>query len=140
MRYLGIDLGDKRTGLALGDSETKLATPVDLIEVSIHQGGGEALVDAIVRAIDEHLGPGELVMGMPLNMDDSEGPRAKLARAMGTRLEDRTGLVVHFHDERLTSAEADRSMSQSGLTRGQKKRRRDAIAAAKMLQDFLDTL
>jgi len=140
MRYLAIDLGDKRTGLALGDAITRLAAPLEVLETPIAERAGEALLDAIGAAIEEHLGPGELVVGLALNMDGTESPRSKLAREFGARVAQRTGLPVHFQDERLTSAAADWSMSRSGLTRQQKKSRRDAIAAATLLQDFLNAL
>lgn len=141
MRYLAIDLGDKRTGLAVGDSITRLASPVGTLEVPIDRRGGEDLLDAIVRAIDEQIGersPGELVLGLPMNMDGTEGPRAKLVRAFGERLAQRTGRTIHYQDERLTSVAADWSMARSGLTHKQKKARRDALAAAALLKDFLE--
>lgn len=139
MRYLAIDLGDKRTGLAVGDAITRLATPVDVLEIPIDRRAGEDLLDALARAIAEHLGPrGELVVGLPLNMDDTEGPRATLVRAFAKRVADRTRMPVHFHDERLSSVQADWTMAQSGLTHKQKKQRRDALAAASILQGFLN--
>lgn len=141
MRYLAIDLGDKRTGLALGDAVMKIASPAGVIEIPIDRREGEDLLDAIASACDEHLGPGgELVMGLPLNMDGSEGPRSKLVRAFAARVSERSGRAVHLQDERRTSLRADERMAQSGLTHGQKKARRDAIAAAGFLQDFLDGL
>ncbi len=144
MRYLAIDLGDKRTGLALGDAITRIAGPVGMLDVPIDRAGGGALLDAIDAACREHLGDdpsrGEIVLGLPLNMDDSEGPRAKLVRAFADRVSGRTGRAVHLHDERRSSVRADERMARTGLTRGQKKARRDAIAAAGILQDFLDAL
>ncbi len=140
-RYLAIDLGDKRTGLALGDTVLCLASPVNLIEVPIDQRGGESLLAAIDAAIDEHLGRRGnvgLVFGLPINMDGSEGPRAKLVRAFAERVRVRTGLALHFQDERLSSAKADKLMARTGLTHKQKKNRRDALAAAAFLQAFLD--
>ena len=136
MRYLAIDLGDKRTGLAVGDDVTGLVTPAE--QIAKPAAPGDELLAGIDAAIDE-FGPGALVLGLPLNMDDTEGPRAALVRAFGERLAERTGLPVHYQDERLTSAEANWSMAQSGLTRGQKKNRRDSIAAAAILRDFLDS-
>jgi putative holliday junction resolvase len=142
VRYLCIDLGDKRTGLALGDAQTRLVSPIGVIEVSIAIHAGEALLTALAKAIDEQLGtsPGELVVGLPINMDDSEGQRAKLVRAFGARIGAKVSRVVHFQDERLTSAAADWSMARSGMTRGEKKQRRDALAAAAILNDFLQGL
>ena len=144
MRYLSIDLGDKRTGLAAGDSVTRIASPLAVLEVTVSDRAGEALLDAICRAIEDQLGPasskGELVVGLPLNMDNTEGPRARLVRDFAARVAARTSRPVHFQDERLTSAAADWSMARSGLTRQQKKNRRDALAAATLLQDFLNAL
>ncbi len=138
MRYLAIDLGDVRTGLALGDDVTRVATPAGLIEVPIKIRGGEELLDALVRAIDSMLSAGdEIVMGLPLNMDGSKGPRAKLSEAFGGRLGERCGRVVHFQDERLTSVDAEWALDGSGLTHKQKKKRRDQIAAARILEGFL---
>lgn len=133
MRYLSIDLGGKRTGIAVGDSITGIVTPLAVIEAA-----GEALVNALVVSCVQHLGPkGELVVGLPLNMDGTEGGAAKAVRQFGAVLTERTKLTVHFMDERLSSVQADWEMSQSGLTRGQKKGKRDALAAAAILRDFL---
>lgn len=95
-------------------------------------------MDALVRAIGAMLSRGdEIVLGYPLNMDGTRGSRAALVEAFAERLRARTGRRVHLWDERLTSAEADWSLAGSGLTRGQKKKRRDQIAAARILEDFL---
>ena len=138
-RYLSIDLGDKRTGLAAGDDVTCMALPIDVLEIPIDRRNGDELLDALAQAVADHIGPkGELVVGLPLNMDDTEGPRAKLVRAFAGRIAQRTNFPVHFHDERLSSVHADWTMAQSGLTHKQKKHRRDALAAAAILQAFLD--
>ena len=175
MRYLGVDLGDKRTGLAVGDDVTGLVSPAETLEVPIVVDDGEALLRAIVAAADRLLGAapvggrgrvvseddevdtpagggvqrrdvgwgsgvgggGGSVVGLPLNMDDSEGPRAKLVRVFAERLAFASGRLVHVFDERLTSHAADAAMARSGLTHKQKKARRDAIAAAAILNDFL---
>src|ERR1043165_9718801 len=119
MRFMAIDLGDKRTGLATGDSETRVVSPLTVLDVAVNVAGGVALLEAIARAVEQHLGParppgfaaanspwrlespGELVVGLPLNMDGSEGPRAKVVRAFARRIEQRTGRTVRFQDERL---------------------------------------
>ncbi len=132
MRFLAIDLGDKRTGLAIGDEETRLASPLTVIEVA----RGEALIDAIDNVIKEHA-PDAIVLGLPLNMDGTEGPQAKLVREFGEQLRTRCDLELHYHDERLTSFAADQQMAGSGRTHKQKKRLRDALAAAEILRDFL---
>lgn len=138
MRFLALDLGDKRTGLATGDAVTRLASPLEVVELPMTgPDHGERLLDALARIIAEER-PDAIVVGLPLNMDDgSEGAAAVKVRAFADRLARRAGLPVHFQDERLTTADADWSMAQSGLTRAQKKARRDALAAAAILRDFL---
>ena len=133
MRYLAIDLGDKRTGLAAGDDVTGLVSPVAVIEIR----RGDALIDALLKEIDAQ-GSDAIVIGLPLNMDGTEGEAAKAARQFGEALEARSGKPVHYQDERLTSYAADQQMAQSGRTHKQKKELRDALAAAEILRDFLD--
>ncbi|MGA1056981.1 MAG: Holliday junction resolvase RuvX [Phycisphaerales bacterium] len=131
MRYLAVDLGGKRTGLAVGDDLTRIASPVDVLEIP----PGPRLVEAILRAIAEH-GPDALVIGLPLNMDGSEGEAAKQVRAFGDLLAKAASLPIEFHDERLTSRAAE--LDLAGLyTRKGKKRRLDAVAAARILSGFL---
>ncbi len=134
MRIVAVDLGDKRTGLAVGDDETGMVSPLSVVEIPLKDESG--LIAAVTKAAVEY-GADILLVGLPLNMDGSEGPRAKLVRAFAERLGARADLPVRYQDERLTSAEADWSMARSGLTRGQKKSRRDAVAAAAILRDFL---
>ncbi len=132
MRYLAIDLGDKRTGLAVGDDETALATPAATVPVA----RGPALIDAILRMIREHE-VDALVLGLPLNADGSEGPRAKLTRRFGVSLQEATDVPMYYQDERLTTYAANQRLAGTGRTHKQKKAARDAIAAAEILQDFL---
>ena len=134
MRYLAIDLGDKRTGIAVGDDITGIASPIETIYASTH----DLRLKGFARVIDEQ-GPGELILGIPLNMDGSDSPGVTKAKALADELTQKFGLKVHLVDERLTSAAADEQMAQSGLTRDQKKARRDALAAAAILRNFLAT-
>jgi putative Holliday junction resolvase len=136
VRYLCIDLGDARTGLALGDLATTIVSPLAVLEIPRSQLSGQALLAAITRAVSDHK-PTALLLGLPLNMDGSDGPRAKLVRQFAKDLERATNLPVTLHDERLSTAQADWDMARTGLTRGQKKLRRDALAAAAILRDFL---
>jgi len=133
-RYLAFDIGDKRTGVAVGDDLLKQAGPVDMFETRDEAD----LLAHVTHAINTY-GPDEIVVGLPLNMDGTEGPAAKRIHRLADAIQEKTGLVVHRFDERLTSFEADDQMRQSGLTRGQKKARRDALAAAAILRDFLET-
>jgi len=140
VRYLAIDIGDKRTGLAVGDDETGIVAPLEVVEVPTAERAGEAWLDAMSRAIAQQFSPytqAELVIGLPFNMDGTEGPRARIVRDLATQLAERTRRHIHFQDERLTSADADWSMAQSGMTHRQKKQRRDGLAAAAILRDFL---
>lgn len=144
MRFLSIDLGDKRTGLAVGDDLTGVVTPLHTLQVPITERAGDALLDALTRAIDEQFSPhsaAALVVGLPYNMDGTEGPRAALVRDFAARLAARLNPPrdLHFHDERLTTAEADWQMSRSGRTRAEKKNLRDSLAAAALLRDFLSS-
>jgi putative Holliday junction resolvase len=136
MRYVGIDLGDRRTGLAVGDPQTGVVTPLSTVDVPLAHRTGRDLAHAITRVIDDQVGPAELVMGLPLNMDGTEGPRAKVVRGFGALLAALAARPLHYQDERLTSAEADWAMAGSGLTHAQKKARRDGLAAAAVLGDF----
>jgi len=140
MRIFAIDLGDKRTGLALADRITHIASPAGLIEIPIDQENGRLLIDAIVKQFHQQAsGPEtEIVLGIPLNMDSTEGPRAKLVRDFATKLASRVDRPIVLVDERKTSQAADAQMSQTGLTHKQKKQRRDAIAAAAIAQLYLD--
>lgn len=139
LRLLSIDLGDKRTGVAAGDSSTGIVSPVEVLEVALASGGGEELLRRLVRLVEEHE-PARVVVGLPLNMDGSEGPGALKARAFGARLAARVRPEVVLHDERLSSAEADWAMAGSGLTHKQKKARRDALAACAILRGYIASI
>ena len=134
MRFLAVDLGDKRTGLAIADEDPKMVHPLSVLEVPI----GPLLVDAIEQAIGKHDAQA-LVFGLPLDMDGTIGPRAKLTQEFGKKIALRTSIEVFYQDERLTSVAAEEHLSQSGKTHKQKKRVRDALAAAEILNDFLVT-
>lgn len=129
MRYLGLDLGTKRTGVAVGDDETGTALPVSVVDTPDEPH----LFKAITTLLSEH-GPDAIVIGLPLNMDGSEGKPAEAARAMADRIAAHASLPVHVQDERLTSDAARRRLAETGSTRG---RRDDAIAAAIILEEFL---
>lgn len=142
MRLMAVDLGDKRTGLAVGDDDTGIVTPAEVLEIP--RAAQEArLIDAILRAAREH-GAATLVLGLPVNMDGTEGDRARLVRVFGARLESasfaampQSPIRVVYQDERLTSDAAEAYLDRSGRTRGEKKQRRDALAAMVILQDYL---
>ena len=141
---MAIDLGDVRTGIAVGDRVTGIASPAGLVEIPIQHAGGAARLRGIggqVRGLvggELERGEVEVLVGMPLNMDGTEGPRAKAVRGFAGRIAGALGRAVVLVDERQTTMEADDRMARSGLTHKQKKMRRDAIAAAAVLRAFLD--
>ncbi len=129
MRYLSLDLGTKRTGVAVGDDETGTALPVSVVETPDE----DRLMRAVTGLLVEH-GPDAIVIGLPLNMDGTEGKPAEAARAMAERIAAHASIPVHVQDERLTSDAARRRLAETGSPRG---RRDDAIAAAIILEEFL---
>ena len=131
-RWLAIDYGRKRMGVAVGDSERGIASPLEGLSAT-----GPDVVGRIVQLAGEYEAVG-VVVGWPLKADGTEGPQAKLARAFAAELADRTGLDVRLWDETLSSFEADQRLSGQ-LTRKKKKRRHDAVAAAAFLEDFLSS-
>jgi putative Holliday junction resolvase len=138
MRSLAIDFGSRRVGLALSDEGGRFATPYDVLQVtSPFDAAGQVLGVVGKEGVEQ------LVVGLPLNMDDSIGPAAREAVAWGKSLAERVRLPVVFVDERLSSFSAeqgliDRKRGGEKITRGQKKQRLDALAAAGFLQEFLD--
>ena len=129
---LGIDLGGKRTGLAFAETLSGLVMPIEVL----HANEGPALDSALDNAIREH-GPHRLVIGLPLNMDGTEGPAAKKSRQTGDALADRHGLPIDYQDERLTSFSAEADLADRKLNRRKKKNVADAHAAAEILRDWL---
>ena len=130
MRYLAIDYGNKRTGLAICDPEETIASPLTVIETKQLL---EKLPPIIkFEAVDA------IVIGLPLNMDDSTGPQAKLTLKFAEQLRKNIDLPIHFQDERLTSFAADEKLAPAELTTKKKKKLRDAIAAAEILNAFLE--
>jgi putative Holliday junction resolvase len=138
MRTLAIDPGTRRVGLALSDSSGKFASPLDVLFVSQPDQAIEPILKVIKAESVERI-----VVGLPLNMDDTIGPQARSTAAWARTLSEKAGLPVIFVDERLSSFEAeqqliDRKRSGEKLTRKRKKEQLDAAAAALFLQAFLD--
>lgn len=127
-RLIGIDHGERQIGLAVGDDETGMAFPRPAI-----RAGRRAPQDIQALAIEE--GTTRIVVGLPLNMDGSEGPQAAAARSFGARL-DALGLDVRFADERLTSWDAAERMTRSAK-RQSASDAIDSAAAAIILEQYL---
>jgi putative Holliday junction resolvase len=138
MRTLGIDLGTRRVGLALSDQGGRYATPFDVLQVN----GMAAAIEPIAKIVRDE-GITRIVVGLPLNMDDSVGPAARAAVAWGRQVATAAAVPVVYVDERLSSFVAEQSLNDrkrggEKLTRGRRKQRLDALAAADFLQAFLD--
>lgn len=132
MRYLAIDHGSRRVGLAVCDNAETMASPYAVLKVS------DGLIDELKEIIaSENIGA--LVVGLPLNMDGSTGPQARAATGFAEQLKNRFRIPVYFQDERLSSFTAEEKLAQAGFTAGKMKKRLDAVAAAEVLQAFLDS-
>ena len=134
-RILGIDLGTKTIGLAISNSSWTIASPVDTIRRTKFTPDVEALLDYAKRELITGL-----VMGLPLNMDGSEGPRAQATRAFVRNLRKFTDLPVLFWDERLSSHAAEQSMLEADMSRKRRSEKIEQVAAAIILQGCLDRL
>jgi len=135
MRYLSIDYGLKRVGLAICDAEETIVSPLQLLKADPFHP--QRLIEQIERIITDHQVEA-VVVGLPLNMDDSEGQQAKLTRQFVKRLCETVDKPVHFQDERLSSEAADGMLAESGLSRKKRKEKRDMLAACEILNDFLN--
>jgi putative Holliday junction resolvase len=138
MRTLAIDLGARRVGLALSDEGGKFATPIDVLSVTSPDQALTPILDLVRKE-----GVQRLVVGLPLNMDDSVGDAARKPVAWARKLSAGSGLPIVFVDERLSSFAAEQRLAErkrggERMTRGDKKQRLDALAAAGFLQEFLD--
>ena len=131
MRYLAIDYGAKHTGLAICDPAETLASPLTVIE------GQKDLLQKIAEVVEAE-NVEAIVLGLPLNMDDSTGSQAKLVFQFAERLEKVLNIPIHFQDERLSSFGAGKKLASVDFTIKKKKKRIDAIAAAEILEAFLE--
>ena len=132
MRIMGIDYGDARTGVAISDL---LCSIVGSATVVPSRNPEKAIAD-IVRLADENQ-VGEIVVGLPKNMDGTEGSRAQLCRAFADRLHEATGLPVVMWDERRTTVEAHNILSAHNYHGKKRKNTVDAVAASLILEGYL---
>ena len=133
MRILGVDPGEVRLGLAVSD---ELGLTAQGLPTWVSRGRSADL--AHLRSLVEELGVGEVVVGLPRNMDGTIGPSAEAARELAQDLRSALGLPVTLWDERLTTQAATRFLSEAGLSRRRQRGRVDAVAAALILQGYLD--
>jgi putative Holliday junction resolvase len=130
---LGIDFGTRRIGVAVSDELGLTAQPLSSLEPASEQ---EAL--SILQGLIDQYGVREVVVGLPKNMNGSLGPAAEAALAFARRLEESVPVKVTMWDERLTSRAAERVLIEADLSRAKRKGRVDQMAAALILQGFLD--
>ncbi len=132
-RILAIDPGSVRLGLAISDTEHRLASPL------MTYTRRDPLQDArFLKKIVEDEEVGTIIVGLPIHENGSEGAQAKLARAFGAWLHEAVGVPCVFYDERFTSYQADLYLEDIGLTKKKRKARRDQVAAQVLLQTYLD--
>ena len=133
MRIIGLDIGEKRVGVALSDPSGTVATPLVVLDAKKVLGDGRD-----VRGLIDDYEADLIVIGLPLSMDGSEGPQAARVRAVGERLARFLPVRIVYHDERLSSSQARRSMSAAGVSDKAKRGSIDMVAACLFLQSFLD--
>lgn len=134
-RLIGIDLGTKTIGLALSDVGRRIASPLETIKRTKFGKDAEALLALAARH-----GAGGLVLGLPLNMDGSEGPRVQSTRAFVRNLTPLTALPIAYWDERLSTAAVTRTLIEADRSRARRAELVDKLAAAYILQGALDRL
>ena len=132
MKVLAVDYGDARTGIAMSDLLCSIVGSTTVI----HSRNPEKTLDEISRLVKEN-DVGELVMGLPRNMNGTEGPRAELCREFAARLEEKTGLKVVLWDERRTTVEAHQILNDHNYHGKKRKNTVDAVAASLILEGYL---
>ena len=138
MRILGLDFGSKTVGVAVSDGLLLTAQGVETIERK-----DENKLRKTCARIEELIAEyeiTEIVLGLPKNMNNTEGERVEKTKAFGEMLERRTGLPVHDWDERLTTVAAEQILMESGVRRENRKAVIDKVAAGLILQGYLDCL
>ena len=131
-KYLGVDYGDKRTGLAECDISGMLASGI----CTVREGGMRNTAERVAKEAESR-GCKKIVVGLPRNMDGSEGPRAALYRDFAAQLEAAVGLPVKLWDERRTTIDAHRILFESGKNAKKRKKTVDAVAASLILEGYL---
>jgi putative Holliday junction resolvase len=131
----GLDLGDKTIGVAISDLRRQVATPVLIIRREKFTADAARLLDLLTaRQV------AGIVLGLPLNMDGSAGPRVQSTQAFAHNLEKLTALPITYWDERLSTVAAERALLEADASRKRRKEVIDQVAAGYILQGFLDRL
>ena len=136
MRIMGLDFGSRTVGVAISDILLLTAQGVEIIRRKEENKLRQTLarIEELIVANEVE----EIVLGLPKNMNDTEGVRVELTKEFKEKLERRTGLPVIFWDERLTTVAADKAMMEAGIRRENRKDYVDMIAATLILQGYLD--
>ena len=138
MRIMGLDYGSKTVGVAVSDPLLITAQGLEIIRRKDENKLRQTL--ARIEELILEYEVSEIVMGLPKNMNNTEGDRVTLTNEFKEKLERRTGLPVHLYDERLTTVIADKTMMELGIRRENRKEYVDEIAAMLILQGYLDYL
>ena len=136
MRIMGLDFGSRTVGVAISDSLLLTAQGVEIIRRKEENKLRQTLARIEELIVENEVE--EIVLGLPKNMNDTEGVRVELTKEFKDKLERRTGLPVYFWDERLTTVAADKAMMEAGIRRENRKDYVDMIAATLILQGYLD--
>ncbi len=132
-RSLGLDIGDRKIGVALSDPGGILASPFTIID----REGERQDIEAIISIINQHQVK-QIVVGLPRSMNGSVGKQAEKVKVFVQGLSSHTDVSVEFRDERLTTVSAKRLMQAANIKKTKRKARDDAVAAALILQGYLD--
>ena len=133
MRIIAVDYGDAHTGVAVSDPTGLLAG----VTLTIHSRREEEVLERLCQLARDYQAE-QFVVGLPRNMDGTEGPRAQLCRAFAARLEEASGLPAALWDERRTTVDAHRILHESGKNGKKRKKTVDAVAAALILEGYLN--
>ena len=131
-RLLGLDPGQRRVGVAVSDAGRLIATPHSVIDK--RRVDPLAVIDALCRELDIDT----IVVGLPISLSGEEGAAAETARSFGDRVGEVTGMNLVYSDERFTSVQAEHVLLEAGMRRQKRRDTRDKVAAAFMLQGYLD--
>ena len=133
---MGLDYGSKTVGVAVSDALMMTAQPLETVTRDSEKKLRKTL--ARIAALAEERGVGLFILGRPVHMDGSAGERVEKCAEFKELLEKRTGIPVVWQDERLTTAEADEILSESGIPKEERKKYIDQVAASLILQEYMD--
>ncbi|MBL7158554.1 MAG: Holliday junction resolvase RuvX [Candidatus Omnitrophica bacterium] len=134
MKILGLDIGEKRIGIAISDALGIIAQGLE----TFYRENPPGIIEKLRKIVKEE-GVSAIVVGLPLNMDGTEGPKAKEAINFANELKKEIELPVKLWDERLSTVEVERLMISAGASRAKRKKKIDKLAAQVILQGYLDS-